>query len=1143
MFSNTLAAFEFAVFEAVKSNKGEVLKKLLMRGVKSDGYVDSVGNTALHQAAIVAKPSLIALLLEFNADPTKINAERESAPFLAARMGHWDCVKKLVQHKKDFDNMRQYDDVLMLAASANRFDMVELLLKAGANPNNPLAMSPQTQNSPLHIAASLQNPRMMAVLLEHNADPSSINSLGETPIDITTKLHHWDGLDLYITPKQFSTYDARIIMFMLLLAHQSQDDYSHFASLQIKILHQIMLYAYNDFSPDFADTNITLNQLYLHSVRALNQHLEQRLTTGTVLSSQFQALSKHLNAIVAQQASVQDMATKARAAIEDYSRINLDRNRDEQEINLLMTFHLLPNTHSKKNAVLSVAASTRSHKRKREKTKAHSSTRNKTKVVAQKKRLKSKTKSKLEPNKIYYYHYNDDPIFPLFIVNNATASLRCAMSKADKERRKNQNYQICSMLNKDKLIFYVAKPLPDNETLEDILLDMQTRCMKYMPAENNNDDDIYLRAMKDLIKNYRYTYQHLANYITYQWHDFKTVIFKSQLITSKQNIYSILSGKLRKHKVKNLYLSDKDNMIYGEMTAGDSATCTSMLKECLFKLGVRSEEPLEKRIDNDEIIDGALANIDAMLLSQMGDKLGPEVDGLHEEERLNLYAGDFQNSAISNNFGAALQPYLSDELSVSEMEMEGYGTNFPEERQMVHGLDQDDSYTGYIPTSHGQDNLVSAAHPLSNTIQPSFSGVLPLTHGMEVLDFTLDTSNSTQKDEPNDAIHRGKNKDGRKEKYRVSWDETTCTYTNETKDIVSVSNPRFKSSRKLLRARIREFFNELKIEFYIREVNSSTYFVSLRYDDYKKLGDKDFCQFVFQATQRDLASKNVKKIYSYNYSNHAAFPIIIIHNCSHALSTWLHKVFRHKLENSNMHIGMIIHEDKIIVYAKQTLPKNESLENILVSCSKRYEFKLVIPNNDDIFINAWKALIKSPYVFFELVNYITYQWHDLQTVVFNSEVISDKQELWFVLYQTIIKKNIKDVILAIADGQLQACIHNAEPASCASILIDRLSKIGVKPAELYPSNQISEHEAVLERAAASVHQTATESSISTEDRFDDQASLVPAKPITERVPMKDCQSVLFFGKPPRHSRKQKNKNEPVSESYKVNHWNLRKNPS
>lgn len=115
----------------------------------------------------------------------------------AIRQAHVPAVRLLLQSRADPNASclcleRGCEFPLQLAVScssylrpADRFQVVDLLLKAGADPNP--RRSDQEGNSPLHDAVRRGDLDVAQLLLRHAADPNSVNGFGETPLQVSLR--------------------------------------------------------------------------------------------------------------------------------------------------------------------------------------------------------------------------------------------------------------------------------------------------------------------------------------------------------------------------------------------------------------------------------------------------------------------------------------------------------------------------------------------------------------------------------------------------------------------------------------------------------------------------------------------------------------------------------------------------------------------------------------------------------------------------------------------------------------------------------------------------------------------------------------------------------------------------------------------
>ncbi|MCE3044207.1 ankyrin repeat domain-containing protein [Legionella sp. 16cNR16C] len=108
-----------------------------------------------------------------------------------------ELVKLIVAQKKDLDKEEwnplsrpqsiPSGTLLYIACMENRVAIVEALLKAGANPDQPISLD---QMSPLLIACKMGHEQVVSLLLKYGASVQQTNQLGETPLYLACASNH-----------------------------------------------------------------------------------------------------------------------------------------------------------------------------------------------------------------------------------------------------------------------------------------------------------------------------------------------------------------------------------------------------------------------------------------------------------------------------------------------------------------------------------------------------------------------------------------------------------------------------------------------------------------------------------------------------------------------------------------------------------------------------------------------------------------------------------------------------------------------------------------------------------------------------------------------------------------------------------------
>lgn len=130
-------------FDAVKQGNLELVKEMVAKGQNIEAKDEAaLGQTALGWAAFIGYEDMVDFLLEKNADLFATDRGDVSNALKSAGLGNnvkiFEKLHKRLKDKVDLNdqkNDKQGETILIVAASNGRDDIVEYLLKNGANPN------------------------------------------------------------------------------------------------------------------------------------------------------------------------------------------------------------------------------------------------------------------------------------------------------------------------------------------------------------------------------------------------------------------------------------------------------------------------------------------------------------------------------------------------------------------------------------------------------------------------------------------------------------------------------------------------------------------------------------------------------------------------------------------------------------------------------------------------------------------------------------------------------------------------------------------------------------------------------------------------------------------------------------------------
>ncbi|MEU1985605.1 ankyrin repeat domain-containing protein [Nocardia sp. NPDC019395] len=153
------------------------LAAALASGTEPDA-VGAEGITLLHWAVVNRADAACAVLLAAGADPLRPDGDGDTPLHLAATAAARACLTILLDHRADPDVTNPYNGrtPLLEAVFHQRHSNTRALLAAAANPD----IADRAGETPLHIAAELDEHDIVLDLLRAGADPTARNAQGAT---------------------------------------------------------------------------------------------------------------------------------------------------------------------------------------------------------------------------------------------------------------------------------------------------------------------------------------------------------------------------------------------------------------------------------------------------------------------------------------------------------------------------------------------------------------------------------------------------------------------------------------------------------------------------------------------------------------------------------------------------------------------------------------------------------------------------------------------------------------------------------------------------------------------------------------------------------------------------------------------------
>lgn len=189
---------------AIAAGQLEIAEALYKEGVSTTHKTKESGNSSLHWAVLEwsklknnAQTISYVMTRSGNEIAVAVNVDDETPIELACRLGLSDCAQLLIEHEKkssaypDFSriNALHYEKALLHAIRHGDYPIVKSLLEQHTPCNKA---NSEMGNIALHLALTnnKNNRQMIALLLEHGADPMVLNNNEKTTIDLAKHLKH-----------------------------------------------------------------------------------------------------------------------------------------------------------------------------------------------------------------------------------------------------------------------------------------------------------------------------------------------------------------------------------------------------------------------------------------------------------------------------------------------------------------------------------------------------------------------------------------------------------------------------------------------------------------------------------------------------------------------------------------------------------------------------------------------------------------------------------------------------------------------------------------------------------------------------------------------------------------------------------------
>ena len=188
--------FESAIQKAVQCGNNEAVQLLLdlFDVDRTHNESKTCADPNVHSNKIFT--ALVELLLEKQVDPNVQISENGVTPLiLASQFGHYQVVELLLKNGAD-PNIHNNDGLtpLILASQFGHYQVVEILLKNGADPN----IHNNDGFTALIVASQFGHYQVVEILLKNGADPNIHNNDGFTALTFASGKGHYQVVELLL---------------------------------------------------------------------------------------------------------------------------------------------------------------------------------------------------------------------------------------------------------------------------------------------------------------------------------------------------------------------------------------------------------------------------------------------------------------------------------------------------------------------------------------------------------------------------------------------------------------------------------------------------------------------------------------------------------------------------------------------------------------------------------------------------------------------------------------------------------------------------------------------------------------------------------------------------------------------------------